>query len=67
MECLREEDGNLIVNLILVQDEFANEWVFEGLESIDCFADGFFNEEEELFQATLNKYRYDRVFARNGS
>lgn len=57
MECLREEDGNLKVNLIVVKDEFANEWVFEGLESIDHFADSLFNEEGELFQATLAKHK----------
>ena len=67
MECLREEDGNLKVNLIVVQDEFANKWVFEGLESIDHFADSLFNEEGELFQATLSKYKYARFFAHNGS
>lgn len=33
MECLREESGRLVVNLIVVQDELGDEWAFKGLQA----------------------------------
>ena len=45
MESLRMPSGKLIPNLIVVQDEFGVEWVFEGLDATEKFCE---REEGEL-------------------
>ena len=67
METLRCDDGKLAPNLIVVQDEHANEWVYPGLEAVDDFATSLFSQSGELFQATLGKHQFARIFAPNGS
>ena len=51
----------------MVHDEHANEWVYSGLEAVDDFAKSLFNQDGELFQATLGKHQFARIFAHNRS
>ena len=67
MECLREESGRLVVNLIVVQDELGDEWVFKGLQALPEFCKSLFDEEGKLYRQTLGISQYVRVFAHNGS
>ena len=67
MECLREDDGILTTNLVIVQDEFANEWRYEGLEAVEWFCEVLFDREGELYQATLAIHENATFYAHNGS
>lgn len=67
MECLREDDGTLLVNLIVIQDELGYEWIFEGLNALQDFCKSFFEENGNLYKKTLGMEKYIRVFAHNGS
>lgn len=67
MECLREESGRLVVNLIVVQDELGDEWAFKGLQALSEFCKSLFSKEGKLHRHTLGITKYVRVFAHNGS
>lgn len=67
MECLRENDGRLVANLIIIQDELGYEWVFRGLNALQDFCKSFFEQDGDLYKKTLGMVKYIRVFAHNGS
>lgn len=67
MECLREDDGRLMVNVIVIQDELGYEWVFKGLNAVEDFCKSFFEQDGDLYKKTLGMEKYIRVFAQNGS
>lgn len=67
MECLREGSGRLVVNLVVVQGELGDEWVFEGLQALPRFYKSHFSEEGKLHRYTLGITKYVRVFVHNGS
>ena len=67
MECLREDDGRLVANLIIIQDELGYEWVFRGLNALQDFCKSFFEQDGDLYKKTLGMVKYIRVFAHNGS
>ena len=67
MECLREESGWLVVNLIVVQDELGDEWVFKGLQALSEFCKSLFSEKGKLHRHTLGITKYVHVFTHNGS
>ena len=68
MESLRLPSGQLVPNLVVVQDEFGNEWIFEGLNATDDFCKSLFDRDEgELYKATLGAHSFARFFAHNGA
>ena len=59
IESLRDtKSGLLQTNLIIVQDEFGNEWSFEGKNAVDSFSSSLFDKEGELYAATVEKHNY---------
>ena len=67
MECPREDSGQLVANLIVVQDELGDGWVFKGFEALPQFCHSLFSEEGKLHRQSLGISKFVHVFTHNGS
>ena len=61
MECLREDSRRLVANLIVIQDELGDEWVFKGLEALPQFSHSLFSEEGKLHRQSLGISKFVRA------